>query len=103
MAPYAYLQSGVLLPVFLALIAGLASPNVVSRAFAWRPIAALGHASYATYILHVPLFLALARFDDDFWHHLSGRHLAIYGAALLAMSLGAYRFVEEPCRRWIVS
>jgi peptidoglycan/LPS O-acetylase OafA/YrhL len=99
--PYAFLQLGALLPVFLALIGGLASPSVVARAFSWRPIWTLGRASYATYILHVPLFFLMARFDRAMWT-ASGLNLLLYAVLLVAASLGGHRWIEEPCRRWLV-
>ncbi|MET0592935.1 MAG: acyltransferase [Polyangiaceae bacterium] len=101
-APYAFLQSGVLFPVFLALIAGLAEPHFIARVFSSRAIVLLGHASYATYILHVPLYFVLGRFDGSMWKNPSPGQLALYLAIVLATSLAAYRFVEEPCRRWIL-
>jgi peptidoglycan/LPS O-acetylase OafA/YrhL len=98
LVPYAYLHSGVLLPLFVALVAsrdhdGAASP----LAGAWS--VALGRASYATYIVHVPLFLLLARFDRALWRAPS--HVAGYAGMLLAVSLVAHRALEEPLRRWI--
>lgn len=100
--PYAYLQSGTLFPVFLALIAGLTAPSFVARVFSWGPVLALGRASYATYILHVPLYFVVARFDGSMWRDPSPGRLALYVALVLAASLGAHRFVEEPCRRRLV-
>lgn len=98
LVPYAYLHSGVLLPIYVLLIAALASST---SALAWclarAPIVALGRASYATYILHVPLFMLLAKFDPALWTTAS--HVALYFAALLALSLAAHRWFEEPLRR----
>jgi peptidoglycan/LPS O-acetylase OafA/YrhL len=102
LVPYAYLHSGVLLPLYVALIAGLAASDAgLSWILSRRPIVALGHASYATYILHVPLFLLIARWDRSLW--TSASHFAAYGAALLALSLAARRWIEEPLRRAIVA
>jgi peptidoglycan/LPS O-acetylase OafA/YrhL len=56
-----------------------------------------GQASYATYILHVPLFQWLARFDPALWDRAS--HVVVYMALLGVASLAAFRFVEEPLRR----
>ncbi len=100
--PYAFLQGGALLLVFVALVASLAQGEATSsgwlgRSLASAPCVALGHASYATYILHVPLFLAFARFVPDMWESLPW--FAVYLATLLALSLAAHRYVEEPARR----
>lgn len=99
--PHAYLQAGVLLPVFLAIIRGLATPSFVGTAASWRPLLTLGRASYAIYILHVPVFSLLAHFDPTMWT-VPGRHLPLYAVVLIAASLVAHRWIEQPCRRWLV-
>jgi peptidoglycan/LPS O-acetylase OafA/YrhL len=101
--PYAFLQGGALLPVFVVLAlaaAGRAQSHGSGGGWpASAPVVALGRASYATYILHVPLFIALTRFDRLLWTRLA--HLPLYGAVLLVLSLAAHRFIEEPARRAI--
>ncbi len=61
-------------------------------------------ASYATYILHVPVFLAFARLFPAAWE--SGLLVGAYALVLLVISLGAHRLIEEPSRRlvrrWLV-
>jgi peptidoglycan/LPS O-acetylase OafA/YrhL len=99
--PYTLLQGGALLLVFTLLVAALATDgerrSPIARWLGSRPLVALGHASYATYIFHVPLFLLFACFDEDAW---TRPWLFLpYALALLGLSLGAYRFVEEPARR----
>ena len=95
--PYLFLHSGVLLPVFVALVVGLAALPPATSVVTSPPVLALGHASYATYILHVPLFLLMARLDPALWGSLA--HLPLYLAALVPLSLAGRRFVEEPLRR----
>ena len=101
--PYALLQGGALLVPFVALVVGLARDeeraSVLGRVLATRPFVALGHASYATYILHVPLFLALERHDPLMDTELT--HFLGYAALLVVVSLVAYRFVEQPLRRFL--
>ena len=95
--PYAYVHSGVLMPlVVLLLVTVAATPG---GWLASRGMVLFGHASYATYILHVPFFLLLARFEPALWERPA---LVLgYMALLAVLSLAAYRFVEEPLRRRI--
>src|SRR5207237_536668 len=54
--PYPLLHNGLLVPLFAALVFGLAQGGgVLGRALASRPLVALGDASYALYILQFPL------------------------------------------------
>ncbi len=104
LVPCEYLLTDALAPVFAVLVTALAAagdgaPSFVSRAFAARPVVALGRASYAVYILHVPVFYAFLRFLPSMWD--DARLFWPYLGALLAVSALAYRFVEEPARRWV--
>jgi peptidoglycan/LPS O-acetylase OafA/YrhL len=97
--PYAYLDTGVLLPLMFALVAGIG--QVEGGALASRPVVLLGHASYATYILHVPLFLLLARFDPALFERPA--HVLAYMGFLAAVSVAAFHWVEQPSRRMVVA
>jgi peptidoglycan/LPS O-acetylase OafA/YrhL len=97
LVPYAYLHSGVLLPFVALLVAGLDHAGASPLGRAW-PVA-LGRASYATYILHVPLALLFGRFDPSF--RRSPSHFAAYCALLLVASLVAHRAIEEPARVYL--
>jgi peptidoglycan/LPS O-acetylase OafA/YrhL len=95
--PYAFLLSGVLLPLIVLLIVGIAATD---RGFLASGVCVLlGRASYATYILHWPLFLAWSRFDPDVWERPA--HVLSFCASLCAISLLAFRFIEEPLRHLI--
>jgi peptidoglycan/LPS O-acetylase OafA/YrhL len=100
--PYAYLQAGTLLPLFVALVLvlGASSSSSAATRRLTAPLAPVGRASYATYILHVPVFLLVAHFHPAIWDH--GRPVAIYMASLLALSLAVHRWFEEPARAAIV-
>jgi peptidoglycan/LPS O-acetylase OafA/YrhL len=101
--PYTYLVSGALLPLVVLLIVGLdagrrAQPETSRPSWlAWGPLVTLGHASYATYILHVPVFWLLVRHVPDAWE--SPAWVIAYLVAMLPISLVAWRFIEEPLRR----
>jgi peptidoglycan/LPS O-acetylase OafA/YrhL len=93
--PYAFLVAGVLMPLIVLLVVGVAAYD--RGLLASGACVALGRASYATYILHWPLFLAWSRFDPDVWERPA--HVLMFCASLLVISLLAFRLVEEPLRR----
>jgi peptidoglycan/LPS O-acetylase OafA/YrhL len=99
--PEVYLRSGVLLPVVALLVASLDIDAARARWLTSRPAVALGRASYATYILHVPFFFVVLRCGAAAWE--APASVAIYIALLVPLSLAAYRYVEEPLRRRIVA
>jgi peptidoglycan/LPS O-acetylase OafA/YrhL len=100
LVPYAYLSADVLAPVFALFVAVLAvEGSLASRVLASGPFVALGRASYAVYILHVPVFYVFLRFVPDMWDQAP--LFWPYLAAVLLASVAAYRLVEEPCRRFI--
>ena len=65
------------------------------RVLGWRPLAALGTASYSLYLWHLPIVYALA--PDRLGGYLG--HLLIGGATCVAVALVSYRIVEEPFLR----
>jgi len=96
MVPYAFLQGGALTLVFVGMVSALSGPGgggVMGRWLASAPCVLLGRASYATYILHVPLFLLFARFEPAMWE--SGWLVAGYALLLLVLSLVAHRATAE--------
>jgi peptidoglycan/LPS O-acetylase OafA/YrhL len=64
-----------------------------------RPLVALGHASYATYILHVPWYYTLRRLAGV--DELDALQFTVYICSLVCLSLTAWRWVEEPLRKRI--
>jgi peptidoglycan/LPS O-acetylase OafA/YrhL len=99
--PYAYLYADVLAPLYALLVVALAGEGpaaaLATRALASEPAVALGRASYAIYILHVPVFYVFAHFIPDMWDE--GALFWPYLVTLLIVSGVVYRFVEEPARR----
>ncbi len=61
----------------------------------------LGEISYATYLVHFPLFICakLLLVGDDL--QLGPAGFAGYCAVLLALSAGLYRWLEKPAQRWL--
>lgn len=90
--PFAFIHAGVLLPLGVALVIVLDHEQRSWLAARW--LVRLGHASYATYILHVPLFRVAQHWDPELWQH----PLPVVGylGLLLVVSLLAHALVERP-------
>lgn len=102
--PYPLLHNGLLAPAFAALVYALArGAGPVSRVLSTRLLVRLGAASFALYILHVPLMAWLLRGyrttgttpPAQPWHFLS------FAAISIAVSLLVFATVEEPGRRML--
>ncbi|HLM66123.1 MAG TPA: acyltransferase family protein, partial [Longimicrobium sp.] len=100
--PYPLLHNGLLAPVFAALVYALArGAGPVSRLLSTRVLVRLGAASFALYILHVPLLVWLSRAyrvaetapPPQPWG------FAIFAALSIGVSLLVFALVEEPGRR----
>ena len=91
--------SGLLAPFFAAVIWALSTtPTTVSRVLCTRWMFALGNASFAVYLIHMPL---LRLFDFLDW--LSPATYPAYLAACLVLSLLSFRYFETPVRKWLVA
>jgi peptidoglycan/LPS O-acetylase OafA/YrhL len=100
--PYPLLHNGLLAPVFAALVYALArGAGPVSRLLSTRVLVRLGAASFALYVLHVPLLAWLSRAyrvtetppPPQPWS------FAIFAALSIGVSLLVFALVEEPGRR----
>jgi peptidoglycan/LPS O-acetylase OafA/YrhL len=94
--PYPLLHSGLLAPLFAALVYCVAGDHgPITRVLENRTLVALGDASYALYLLHYPILAAL--------RHFVGRELTLFEFAVLCVGLQPlclvlYRYVETPAR-----
>jgi peptidoglycan/LPS O-acetylase OafA/YrhL len=85
----------VLRPLDALLILGLAlGGGWIARALSSAPVVYLGKASYAVYILHVPIL---------WWMQHRGGPVspALYVALVIGVSSLVYSFYEEPANRWL--
>jgi peptidoglycan/LPS O-acetylase OafA/YrhL len=100
--PYPVLHNALLAPLFGALIYALAfGEGWLARLLAWRPVVELGEASYALYLLHVPLWFWLQALlaDGAGPRPESPAFFALYLATTLAASVLFHRLLERPARR----
>ncbi|NBD09836.1 acyltransferase family protein [Corallococcus silvisoli] len=101
--PFPLLHNGLLAPVFAALIVLLPrSQGPVARLLASRPLRLLGEASYALYILHMPVMFAwksvLKRLGAS---PTSAWAVSALAVGTVSLSVLAYERVEKPARGWI--
>jgi peptidoglycan/LPS O-acetylase OafA/YrhL len=91
----AALTEAALVPLLALLVFALAHGRGLGAALLAHPISvALGEASYAIYIIHLPL--------HDWMSHGTGRlGFWLYSAVLLVIALLIHRIVERPARRAI--
>jgi peptidoglycan/LPS O-acetylase OafA/YrhL len=66
----------------------------IARALSWRPVVYMGKASYAMYILHIPML----------WWAVTWRirfATEIYFLLVLVTAAVVYRWIEEPANRYL--
>jgi peptidoglycan/LPS O-acetylase OafA/YrhL len=102
--PYLLLNGGLLAPLFALLIYSLASgQGIIAATLSTRAAQLLGGASYALYLIHLPLSNYLTRL----WTTLTGAPpsgfiaLAGYLVVAIALALIIFRFIEQPARRYL--
>ena len=97
--PFALAHDGMLMPLFGCIVLGLAGENILSRIVGNKVLVFIGEGSYCLYLLHF-----------NFWNMLHDSHilnklgLAAYDPwisylILIALSLVALHFIENPARK----
>jgi peptidoglycan/LPS O-acetylase OafA/YrhL len=97
--PLTGLKDGILAPIFMGIIWALSSSdNAVSKAFSAGWLVTLGEASFALYLLHIPVLHVF-----ELFHSIANpAFYALYLALTIGLSLLSLHYVEGPCRRWIL-
>jgi peptidoglycan/LPS O-acetylase OafA/YrhL len=90
-------------PLCAAIVFGIAlGGGWLTRALATRPAVHLGHASYAIYILHIPIMWWFKCWLGPLFGVLPGGWLALaYLIPVLAISSLVFQYFEEPVNRWV--
>jgi peptidoglycan/LPS O-acetylase OafA/YrhL len=107
-APFVFLHSGFLDPLFALLIYVLATgEGSIATALSSPTLILLGEASYGIYIFHVPvadwLLHGITSYGMTALYpagHLA-RFLLVYVAAVVALSIASFALLEQPARRFI--
>ncbi|HWZ98715.1 MAG TPA: acyltransferase [Candidatus Dormibacteraeota bacterium] len=96
--PNSIISTGLLSPAFAAIIYGIAQQPKWTSFLAVPWLVLLGDASYSLYLLHS---LVITRVFDSFPHWIWSVRAATSLAAAIAVSILAYRLVEEPARHFL--
>lgn len=97
--PFVLLTHGVFCPLFCVILLALASGNRwIQKIFSRAWLVLLGEASYALYLIHVPIFFMLRA---ELERHGAWLFL-VYVSLCIALSVLSYLYVERPSRRWIL-
>jgi peptidoglycan/LPS O-acetylase OafA/YrhL len=99
--PYLLIHNGLFVPLFALVILSLAThEGRLARALGSAPLVALGDASYALYILHVPFFMIVRSTTKALAPALieTGTFRALYVVLAVVLSLVTFRAVEVPLR-----
>jgi peptidoglycan/LPS O-acetylase OafA/YrhL len=101
--PYAVLHNALLLPAFGALLWSLASARgAIAKLLGSRPFVSVGRATYALYILQMPLMYWLLLASQAAGVALPGtRFLAAFVPLVLATTALVHLTVERRGRKWL--
>lgn len=94
-APY---NNGLLAPIFAGFVWALSViPTPLSRWLCGRWLVALGNASYALYLVHMPILSLFLHFR---W--VTHAFYPVYLALCVGLSLLSFRYFETPARLWLL-
>ncbi len=99
--PYALMHDGLLMPLFGALILGLAGTNPLAHFFSFRAFVLIGEASYCLYLLHFNMWTLLHESRILDWTGLNQFDPWISYLLLVMGALAALHLVERPGARWM--
>ena len=100
--PYVLIHGSLLLPFFALLLIGLAGPNLIASAFAWRPIVLLGETTFALYLVHFNAFLLIHLYKLPERLHVARFDPWIsYAFILFLAAVITFRY-ERPARSFVL-
>jgi peptidoglycan/LPS O-acetylase OafA/YrhL len=98
--PVIVLHNGLLAPLTCCLIVGLAlGGGPLCWLLSTRLMVLLGGASYAVYILHIPVDFCFERLHLSWYHGAVG--MALYLVAVILLSSVVFKYLEEPASLWL--
>jgi peptidoglycan/LPS O-acetylase OafA/YrhL len=91
-------NNGLLAPIFAGFIWALSViPTPLSRWLCGRWLVALGNASYALYLIHIPILALFLHFQ---W--VTHIFYPVYLALCVGVSLLSFHYFETPARHWLL-
>lgn len=101
--PYTMLHNGTLLPLYGVMVWGLMlGEGPLHRALATRPLTTVGNASFALYILQVPLMQWLVLASGRRYYGMQDpRFSAAALAAIVATSVAVHHLFEKRAQAWL--
>jgi peptidoglycan/LPS O-acetylase OafA/YrhL len=100
--PYVIIHGALLLPVFSALLIGLAGPNWVASTFSWKPVMWLGETTLALYLLHFNAFILIHFYKLPERLHVARYDPWISFGFIMLMAVLVLKFYERPARRYFL-
>ena len=98
--PVPYLQHGLLVPIYSVLILAFASGSpVIAKLFSRNGFVILGEASFALYLIHMPLLMLLRR-PMQTHPYVTPPAFALIA---IALSVASFYYLETPARHWILT
>ncbi|HSU18239.1 MAG TPA: acyltransferase [Acidobacteriaceae bacterium] len=101
--PYILVHGGLMTPVFAAIILGLAGPSPLASIFSWRPLVAIGSATYALYLLHFNVFNLIHEYHWPQRLHIAWADPWISYVFVVLLAMAVRRWVEHPFQLMIQS
>jgi len=99
--PYPLLHDGLLVPVFAAMVLGLAGTGVLARIFSVKPLMWIGASSYALYLMHFNVFILLHIYNIPARLGLARVDPWISYAFIVLLAIVVTRWVEVPAQQAI--
>ena len=100
--PYVIIHGALLLPIFSALLIGLAGPNWVASVFSWKPIMLFGETTLALYLLHFNMILLIHFYKLPERLHVAQYDPWISFAFVMLMAVLVLKFYERPARQYFL-
>ena len=99
---YVLVHGAIMLPLFAALLIGLAGPNPFASALSWRPLVLFGETTFALYLLHFNGLQAIQRYHVTDRLHLAAFDPWISYLAIIVLAFLVSRLYENPARRFVL-
>jgi peptidoglycan/LPS O-acetylase OafA/YrhL len=101
--PYVLVHGAIMLPLFAALLIGVAGPNPVASALSWRPLVLFGETTFALYLLHFNGLLMIHLYHLPERLHVVAFDPWISYLAIILLAFAVHHLVEQPARRFVLS